>query len=156
MLLLHISVLMLVSFSDSQTPVQREEGLVITVQNFQAPEEFGGSNLIGQLSCICKNLIVFFFTINLSCSLQMSEPIWCKTQLIANDNVLRMWKILSCSSLPHGNELCSPIWIEITNCQRFWQFLFWQQVLSLITAKTKWLFNHSMVTLVADKLKKHW
>ena len=92
-----------------------------------------------------KNRIL---TINLSCSLQMSEPVWCMDTVNCQDGMiirphysswsnmllndwqswLRMWKRLSCSS-PHNNELCSLI--SITNCQSLWQFLFlqWKYIL---------------------------
>ena len=78
-----------------------------------------------------KNRIVIL-TINLSCLLQMSEPIWCMDAVNCQDG-MRMWRkvgwewgkdchvvllhiVMNCV---HSSES------EITNCQLLWQFLFY-------------------------------
>ena len=78
-----------------------------------------------------KNRIVIL-TINLSCLLQMSEPIWCMDTVNCQDG-MRMWRkvdwewgkdchvvllhiVMNCV---HSSES------EVTNCQSLWQFLFY-------------------------------
>ena len=82
-----------------------------------------------------KNRIVIF-TINLSCLLQMSEPIWCMDTANCQDGMI-MWRKVG---LEWGKD-CHLVLLhivmncvhssesEITNCQSLWRFLFYSAVI---------------------------